>query len=113
MELPIIVSLSISGVVAAVQIINFFESRDEKKQSKQNQYAKADVIRNELDDIISNMERQKSHCHDVNSKLAAKVIIHNQDIAVMKVELNNEIKNTSKLLDKLNDELDNLIREHK
>jgi fructose-1,6-bisphosphatase len=72
-------------------------------------------LRNKRNDEQKSMEELKlvvesvrKHCHDVNARLATKVITSDKDIGILRADLNNEIKNTGKQLDKIIDKLDEM-----
>jgi len=92
-----IISLIISGIVASIQIINFVASRQAQSENKLSVFAKAVDIRIELDSI-----------KEVSSSLQDKIIELDKKMDVLTERVDNEIRTTSKLLDKLDQELDKL-----
>lgn len=99
------VSLIISAVVAVVQVFNFWESRNSKKEDKLNIYSRAVDVDKKFDEIIVNIDTKIALYSSQNEVALTKLSTCQ---AVLKERIDNEIVMTSKALDKLNDELDRL-----
>ena len=111
------ISLVVSGAVAFVQIVNFFENRSERTESKKKVFAKAEDVQLKLDVITNGIETKFKELEidieknrNLELKLATKVIAIVNKVDIISERLDNEIKNTGKLLDKLDEDLEELMR---
>ena len=118
METPIIISLSISIILAVVQVWNFFDHQSSKKEDKLKVYAKEIDVKNNLADItnaigdkIAHINEKISSNRELSITLSARLEELNIELHVIKERVDNEIRTTSKSLDKLESKLDDIIGE--
>ena len=110
-----ILALIISAITGLVQVWNFFDNRNSKAEGKLNVFSKAADVKDQLDLItqgikgeLDDMSKIIDDNKKLNIQLAAKLININTEVKVLSERVNNEINQTSKLLDKLSEELDKL-----
>lgn len=118
METPVIISLSISIILAIVQVWNFIDHQSSKKEDKLKTYAKEVDVKNNLIDITNAISEKINHINetitsnrDLSVALSSKLERFNTELHVIKERVDNEIRTTSKSLDKLESKLDDIIKE--
>lgn len=118
METPVVISLGISIVLAIVQVWNFFDHQSSRKEDKLKVYAKEEDVKSNLVEItnaigekITHINEKISSNRELSITLSARLEELNTDLHVIKERVDNEIKTTSKSLDKLESKLDDIIKE--
>src|SRR5271154_5692635 len=118
METPIIISLSISIVLAVVQVWNFIDGQSSKKSDKLKVYAKEVDVKTNLIEITNAISEKIAHINEtltsnkeLSISLASRLEELNTELHVIKERVDNEIRTTSKSLDKLESKLDDIIKE--
>ncbi len=100
------VSLVISGLVAAMQFLQYIENKNVRKEQSLNVYAKAEIVSKELDAIRAASDTKLEHLRkDVNE--------HDDEIQDLKTRVSvsderliNVSSSVSKVIDKLDDILE-------
>ena len=118
MEIPVIISLSISVVLAIVQVWNFIDNQSSKKEDKLKVYAKEIDVKSNLVEITTAISEKIARINEtlvsnreLSVTLGARLEEINIEMHVIKERVDNEIKTTSKSLDKLEGKLDDIIKE--
>lgn len=110
LDMGVIISIVLSGIVAAVEIFTFIDNRSIRKERSLNTFAKT----TDLDTIRASITRLFSLIEDQNDKLANigdDINANSTDIAVIKERISNEKEFINKLDDKLSKILDELYKE--
>lgn len=110
-----IISLVVAGVVALVQIFTYFDSRSLRKEQSLSTFAKADLVKADLDAMRVSIDSKIDHLftlfEDTNNKLASiKVEVNTSatEIAVLKERITHDKDVVSNINDKLDKILDKI-----
>jgi|SRR5208282_331348 len=106
------ISIVLSGIVGALQIFTFFDNRSVRKQQSLNTFAKADLVKADLDSIRTSID---SKINELFSLVAAQdtkisdvsnaINLNTTDIAVIEERIANE----KEFINKLDEKLDRII----
>jgi peptidoglycan hydrolase CwlO-like protein len=109
------IGLIVSGIVAALQVFTFFDNRAVRKEQSLNTFAKADLVKTDLDTIRSSIDTKINHLFDLvetqNNELnniKSNINSNSTDIAVIKERLDNDKEFIKKLDEKLDKILDKI-----
>jgi peptidoglycan hydrolase CwlO-like protein len=109
---PAIISLILSGVIGALQVFTFFDNRSVRKEQSLNTFAKADLVKTDLDAIRTSIDGKINHLFNLveeqDSKITSigdEINTNSTDIAVIKERIANE----KEFINKLDEKLDRII----
>ncbi len=109
------ISLVVAGVVAVIQIFTFFDSRSLRKEQSLSTFAKADLVKADLDAIRTSIDTKINHLFDLVSDTNAKITsikeeinTNSTEIAVMKERITNDKEVICNIDDKLDKILDKI-----
>ena len=116
METPVVISLCISVILAIVEIWKLVDRLSSKKEDKLK--IKEEDIKNNLLEITNAIGEKLAHINEtlashkeLSVSLTSRLEELNTELHVIKERVDNEIKTTSKSLDKLESKLDDIIKE--
>lgn len=111
----VIIGLMVSGLVAAIQVLSFFDTRNVRKENSLNTYAKNENVKSELTDIRISIDtklvRLSEMIEEIGHKLDSvdeEISTNSTDVAVLKERINNDREFAKKLEEKLDHILDKL-----
>lgn len=99
-----IISLTISGIVGAITILNFLSNLSTKKEAREERFAKADLISKELDGI-------KNKVQDLNNKVDERNKWLNGRIEEKIKELNNTLEDQSDKIATIQEEINDTLED--
>src|ERR1035438_913244 len=98
------IALLTSIIVGGIQVFSYFRASQDRKDSKAAVYAKADLVKTDLDSVRSSIDAKINHISWLVEGQAVKIndnnaLINNndKDIAVMKEYLRNEKESIEKI----------------
>jgi hypothetical protein len=97
--------MSVSGVVALIQVINFFEARHAKAEANKAVFAKANDVRQIFDTMKKEVSEELAKLKEKTERQTEDIHDQEVDISILKTQ----VAGFDKSLDHIIDTLDSII----
>jgi hypothetical protein len=106
-----IISLSVSGIVALIQVVNFFETRSAKKEAHSAVFAKAHDVKVIFDGMEKKVTTDITELKKICDEHSKSIHSQNVDISVLKTQVIGMDKSLDHIIDTLDSMMDRINEE--